>query len=1375
MTNERATIHPGRFVKEHITQDGLSVTEAAEILGVSRPTLSNLLNEKVSLSSKMATRLENAFGADSQMLLQMQAAFKVQQQATMKSRVAPWAYVPKIVEIYAREIENWGNKNHNARKELAALIRQLIHSTSPSIREIDFPAYDNAERCGWDGFVDTTSPTAWIPTGKSGWEFGCTRDPIRKANKDYENRTSNTPKSERTAMTYVFVTTSNWPGKASWVKKKRSNEQWMDVRAYDASDLEQWIGVSAPVQIWMSERLDKPVHGYRSLNICWNEWAFECDPCLDRSLFESATEGARMKFTMWLDSDASRPFVIAANSQLEGLAFLHCLMTHEEVQSIHNADDTIVFESLDALSKMTSARDGAFVIVSASLEVSQSLTKFFHRFRCIIICLKNQVSVQPDVTLDLLSRKDFESALRSMKDFDRGEIQRLARESGRQPTMLRRRLSTNPIVLNPKWAEDESIVEALIPAALIGSWCADVESDRQVIQHIHRSESSNVYHTIERKIRQVVAMEDAPMWSVGSYRGVTSKIDALFIISSDITKEQFDNFFFVAEYILSEQDPTLELSGGIEVLTNVVGKSREHSQNIRTGICETLVLLAVHGKALFHTHGWGDIQDRIGTLVKALLSPLTPERLHSSNRELAKYAEAAPDVFLEILEDDLQNEKSALCELLKPAYPFWFIGGCPRASLLWALECLAWRKGFLLRVTSILMVLSEEEIDDQWTNKPIETLKSIYCSWMPQTKASVHERINVIESLVTAHPRVVWNLCLDQINVGKRFGEHNYRPLWRSDASGSGESVTNENGDASFVLRSMEICLEWKYHNEQTLGDLIQRYRDLSILSGKHAARNSDRVWELIKNWVATEPSPEAKASLSKGIRSYFFGRSSRARVLFETDSNNARLALNQLASDDLTILYGWMFETPWMDDEFEELDDSERDYRIIEKRTADKRIEALREILTKYGLEGIHKLITPHGANFDIGKLLPRLLKTTTEKIEFVAGCLRRARDEHEKAYKSCLLGFFVVYDIEQILSSVVLKIRTNVPNKKFALLLACMPFVRSTWNLVESSPKSVYEHYWGRVNQFVLLSGVDDVNYVIDKFIEANRPIGALQAISHSIKDSKTSRLVKILELVANRPSNSELSSHIERHTIVEIFKALRHRGETSSEEMARLEFLHFEMLEDSEYGISNLEHQLTTSAKLYCQAICIVYNRSDEGSPAEEAHLGELEKNDDAVMQNHQLLKGLTRIPGTNKYSEVCVQELRAWVSEVREHCQKNARADIGDVMIGELLSKSLLDETGEQIPKAVCMVLDEIPSKCIEDGFFVGARNLCGAFWRREGEMQERGFASDFRKLARDVSDEHVVISRLLRRIAKSYESDAHWQDTEAKMRDRVGEW
>lgn len=66
--------HPGEFIREEVLEPlNLSITKAAEILGVRRATLSDLVNEKAALSPEMALRIEKAFDLDMNTLLQMQA------------------------------------------------------------------------------------------------------------------------------------------------------------------------------------------------------------------------------------------------------------------------------------------------------------------------------------------------------------------------------------------------------------------------------------------------------------------------------------------------------------------------------------------------------------------------------------------------------------------------------------------------------------------------------------------------------------------------------------------------------------------------------------------------------------------------------------------------------------------------------------------------------------------------------------------------------------------------------------------------------------------------------------------------------------------------------------------------------------------------------------------------------------------------------------------------------------------------------------------------------------------------------------------------------------------------------------------------------
>ena len=72
--------HPGGFVKGEVVEaSGLSVTGAAGALGVTRPALSALLNERASLSPEMALRIEKVFGVSMDTLMRMQTSYDIAQ------------------------------------------------------------------------------------------------------------------------------------------------------------------------------------------------------------------------------------------------------------------------------------------------------------------------------------------------------------------------------------------------------------------------------------------------------------------------------------------------------------------------------------------------------------------------------------------------------------------------------------------------------------------------------------------------------------------------------------------------------------------------------------------------------------------------------------------------------------------------------------------------------------------------------------------------------------------------------------------------------------------------------------------------------------------------------------------------------------------------------------------------------------------------------------------------------------------------------------------------------------------------------------------------------------------------------------------------
>ena len=81
-------VHPGAIVREECLRPlGLSVTEGARRLGIGRQMLSNLVNERASVSIEMAYRLSKAYGSTPETWLGMQMAFDLARSRHLESTI----------------------------------------------------------------------------------------------------------------------------------------------------------------------------------------------------------------------------------------------------------------------------------------------------------------------------------------------------------------------------------------------------------------------------------------------------------------------------------------------------------------------------------------------------------------------------------------------------------------------------------------------------------------------------------------------------------------------------------------------------------------------------------------------------------------------------------------------------------------------------------------------------------------------------------------------------------------------------------------------------------------------------------------------------------------------------------------------------------------------------------------------------------------------------------------------------------------------------------------------------------------------------------------------------------------------------------------
>ena len=1349
--------HPGEYVRSHVIPEGMSVTKAAETIGVGRPALSNFLNGSAALSPQMAARLARAFGADADELMGRQKACESARRAGERAVSATTrTFVPPFLMAKANDIEDWGD-TREARDLLAVLLRTLVNSTCGGLELVDFPGNEDAQQPGWDGRVETTEGNPWVPEGISRWEFGTNRRISAKANEDYAKRTAATGEAERRRTAFVFVTPRRWHRKANWLRDRQAEGRWRAVRAWDASDIEQWLEQSIPAQAWFGGRRDLRMRGVKSLDRCWAEWCADCEPSFTEGIFAEAVSAFRGKVLRHLHQRTDGLLRVVADSRQEGLAFLSALLSPTDETLYGFRDRVVTFTEPGPLSELAVVSPG-FIPVVTSPAVERELAQSGCRLTGFVVEPRTAAQHQSGITLDPLSHRAFEVALASM-GLGPEMIERLDRASGRSLTVLRRRLARSEAIRSPDWNSNEELARALVPMMLAGAWVASKDADRYLMSELAGRDD---YDPLERDFTRLLNLEDSPVWSIGGFHGMVSKLDALYGVHRWMTPDQIKRFVDVAEVVLSERDPALDLAEDKRWAAALYGKAREISSPLRKGLAESLVLLSIHGDRLFGDRFGSNPESKVADLVSRLLEPMTPDRLLSQSLNLPHYAEAAPEAFLDIFERDLAHPDAVVAALMRTTSATLFQRS-DRVGLLWALELLAWRPEWLARVVALLAELSELEPDDNLANKPSESLQAIFRSWMPQTAAPVEQRIAVFDRLAQQHPAIAWRIATSQFEPWSKTGSYSRKPNWRDYALGFGEKVTNRE-QHTFTVHCIETCLGWPSHSRETLADLmgsvgrlgssyLARLEELVATWAKRA-QDKDRAWLRERIRVSTRRTMRHKS------------RSKPAAEVADESVLMAQNALEILVPANPVWKHAWLFEKPWVEESWDEPgEDVNLEARA--ERTQALRVEAVREVAAEMGYQGLLQLALSGNAAQVAGWSAGEAIEDENARLAFARAVLEDGDILTSLPHQSLMSGF-----LDGMGGTPAIRLVEGLwpeCGEDIGVKLLCLcGFDRLVWSQVQAMGKTIGDGYWAKVHPSWRRHTGDETNYAVSRLLEADRPGAALDYAHLAWGCVESSHIHGILTSLLTSDELSHSSIPPDTYSIQEAFKVLNERDALTRAELARLEFLYLDLFWLEEGGVPNLEKEIEAHPDLFCQAVALAHRRENDDNKGEPTN-GE----SNAAQKAYRLLGKLARIPGHDRDGTLQSDRLVDWIGKAQELCRANGRQCAGDHHIGQLLSNAPVGDDGVWPCAPVREALETVLNEDIEAGFLIGRRNSRGAHVRSEGGAQERELAAQYERWAKACDYSNPKVARALRGFAATYKSEARWQDQESVVQRRLG--
>ena len=330
-------------------------------------------------------------------------------------------------------------------------------------------------------------------------------------------------------------------------------------------------------------------------------------------------------------------------------------------------------------------------------------------------------------------------------------------------------------------------------AALFATqWDTNNKNDQDILARLSRMD----YSDFEKNLLELSKQQDPPIRLIRNHWQVISKVDFWFHINNQLTKEHFDRLHIAMTAVLSDLDPAFDLKPDERYMANIHGAIPLYSWRLKTGIADTLTLLATLSDDYAKKIGEDTLPSHlIQWWVQELFEKNeNPKFWYSLGSSMRSVAEAAPEQFLNALEKIINKEDSFIVRLFENGSDGTF-NGCSHADLLWSLEKLAWNKKYLAQVATCLARLAETDPGGTWSNRPHSSLHDVFLGWRNHTAASHTERLQLLKNiLIKKFPDITWDLLislLPQSMGGMTSGTN--KPDYRDWAQETNEIVTHQD------------------------------------------------------------------------------------------------------------------------------------------------------------------------------------------------------------------------------------------------------------------------------------------------------------------------------------------------------------------------------------------------------------------------------------------------------------------------------------------------------------------------------------------------------------------------------------------------------
>jgi transcriptional regulator with XRE-family HTH domain len=1291
----------------------------------------------------------------------------------------------------ATDLIQWADRR-DAQSKLPELIARLIRADLGHGPKIHFPSDESVQLGGWDGTCVAETGSEHVPAGPSGWEMGTQSARITaKATSDYRKRIEGPDGTELAATTFAFVTPRRWSRKGTWVRERKAEGKWRDVRAYDADDLLHWIEKHPGVGHWLAVLMGKVPEGIRQLEDVWDEWvrATKWPISTDLILADRDEEAARIHRWLLQPPDV---LGIQAESTDEAIAFLRASLRQlpDEHRLAHETR-CLVMTSPDEARKLADSISRLIIVVADPPPgLAQWLTDKGHH---VYAAYGSDIGLPEDICeLSRPLRESMESALINMmvrssgpasadrRDSLQEHARRLADDSARSLTILRRLLAAGGA---PSWAAVPH-GRALLVALLAGAWDESKPQDVHVLERLYRGNHADLM----AELAPLLAVADSPIRKIGTIWKIASPRDAWHLLAYQLTSADLDELETCALEVLKAPDPRFELDSEGREMAGIRGIVRAHSDELRAGIIQTLLLLSLFGHRI-RSDATGPT--RAERVVRSLLSSAEACRWWSLSEDLRLLAEVAPRTFLDAVEDSLAAPDAPVIVLLKEDTGLF--ARSYLSNLLWGLESLAWDPQHLGAVAHVLAGLAiHDQGERQIQNRPKNSLREIFLTLRPHTHASLEERLAALDGLREQESAVAWNLMLAIYPRGSMVSHPTARPRWRDMPATGAEKLTGP-----LLAHAAE--------------ELIKRLlQDVGV--------DVER-WKALLELLPAIPIPLAREAVVGVLISV------SGSIVDEGERSRLRAAVQRVVSHHRRFPAApWVMPSPeldrldqvvaalepsdsvaratWILSQRTDIDIGALDEReTSESTTRQTQDAALAEVIAEHGIDGLFKLAATVRVPRMVGVAVGTLPANETRDHQILTrGLSADATPSDRDLALGMVRQYLLARGAEYIQSLVRRAVAESWGTNAAPDILTELPPCRGTWDLAASLGPDIETAYWKRLFIYDIHEDAPGIAFAIEKLMAAGRMTEAVELAGNRVQDPNrglrrvraaaetddpsapraipsvnpyrtlpTEFLVRVLTQVASAPLVPSVGRNdmtMFQYYVTEILKFLDEAGEISRETLASLEWMYLPLLEYSDRLPHTLHDELARNPDFFVTVLSSLY-RPEEDSGVKDSDPPDSEATGARAQRAFQLLRTWEQPPGRREDGSIDPATLMAWVQAARQVCAKAGRQAVGDLHIGEILARSPADSDGAWPAQAVRKVIEFTRSRDLERGFGNGIYNQRGVAGRTvtEGGRQERSLAQTHRNWSRSIAARSPRTAAVLERIAREYEAEARSNDEE----------